>query len=911
MAFKAITELIMQPKLGGTAAFDRVEQRYRGMAKSGAKSAGMLGSAWAKVGIGLASVVGVAYSLKKALDFAKEGEIAANAAMAFRALNKDGQAAVAAIRGGLRGIIEETKAQQFVSKFTAMGFSVQQMGQLSSVAFKIWAATGKPAAEVMAQVATAAATGRTQTLANYGATKTAGDYQAIFAKQMGVSTDALDANQKQIAVLQGSLEELERKYGKIDPSKVKTTAHEATTAWADFVSDLQSGSATIAEESGKGLGVLDRSLKRATQSAIELMFQLRTGFEGANVSTAAGIAAHNRAIAAAQARAEAEISLQAETERLATIEKDRTKILADGGKVIADRALDEAALARAVTTHREALYALQSLELSDAGKKQWNQKLKESKAIIDDVADALRNGAHPSLAQLSTDQISAALATERFNEALAASGITTDRTNEKLAEHLKTLGKDVDLTGMSTNGLAEYKAKIAEARNALVSYVDKHELAGVAIGHVTAREKELKEAIDAAMVSAQQQEQAAQQAEVLSAAYETLGLRSQSATEKLSTMWTASQAPDSSLESVYGLYKQIWNVASAADASAVSIARMYLAATAGLAGKLKDAPKSRGARGPSDISAEEAANRLAILNANDDLERIELEHVERLRDIRDRYGRQKRARGIALLEEDARYREAATAGLQAAADAQKAILDQQAEHERLAREQQLRAQQELDAANAEATMMREQALRDHMQRNQEIISEYTGQMSDVGRALADMGHGFGSAIAESMYGAEKASIAMSNAMVMGGDAYKKSVPSAIAASGQMAGAFIENERARALVRALFEQGAAVASLVGGDFRGAALHQMAAGLFFYAAGKGGASAAAGVVSATPSQMQTPDQQGGGSVVNNVYLSGFAVGNAKELGNQLGGALNAAAGDVTLDSRLVRRVARTGF
>ena len=907
MAFKAITELIMQPKLGGTAAFDRVEQRYRGMAKSGAKSAGMLSSAWAQVGIGLAAIVGTAYSLKKALDFAKEGEVAANAAMAFRALNKDGQAAVAAVRGGLRGIIEETQAQQFVSQFTAMGFSVKQMGELSSIAFKVWAATGKPAADVMKQIATAAATGRTQTLAQYGITKTAGDYQSQFAAELNVSTKALSGQQVQAATLTGTLEDLAKKFGGIDASNVKTAANEAATAWKDMVSDIQVASAGAAEEIGVGY----RMLGSAQEYAVDLALELTQGRTRANQTTAAGVAAHNRAARAEMARAEAERDLIETGERLATIERDRANLLAKDGTVIADRINSQQELNDVLFKYGQSLELMSDSELSAVARRKLTEHTAKYKEQILDLSNALTDTAHPAYGLVSRDNILAAQAMAEFGNALVESGVFADKSSGQLEKHLRVLGEHKDLSSMSTDALAKYRSSIVDASAAVAKYAKDHGISAGVLADVNILVNELTGNVDAATVAMQRQETAAQQAEVLAAAYDTLGLRSQSATEKLSTMWTASQAPDSSLESVYGLYKQIWNVASAADASAVSIARMYLAATAGLAGKLKDAPKSRGARGPSDISAEEAANRLAILNANDDLERIELEHVERLRDIRDRYGRQKRARGIALLEEDARYREAATAGLQAAADAQKAILDQQAEHERLAREQQLRAQQELDAANAEATMMREQALRDHMQRNQEIISEYTGQMSDVGRALADMGHGFGSAIAESMYGAEKASIAMSNAMVMGGDAYKKSVPSAIAASGQMAGAFIENERARALVRALFEQGAAVASLVGGDFRGAALHQMAAGLFFYAAGKGGASAAAGVVSATPSQMQTPDQQGSGSVVNNVYLSGFAVGNAKDLGNQLGGALNAAAGDVTLDSRLVRRVARTGF
>lgn len=179
-------------------------------------------------------------------------------------------------------------------------------------------------------------------------------------------------------------------------------------------------------------------------------------------------------------------------------------------------------------------------------------------------------------------------------------------------------------------------------------------------------------------------------------------------------------------------------------------------------------------------------------------------------------------------------------------------------------------------------------------------------LSDTFSKLGSEGWEFANQLAEASNYAAEATKAFAMAATQEGTAWRSSMGSAIGASAKATAAFMKDKKARYLLSGLGEVAEAIGSAASYDYWGAAMHTLAAGAFFYAAGKGGASGASSKGSATstsrPAALSDTAMQSAPAQNVTINMRGFAVGSDAELGKHLGNALNSAAGTVRLDKRL---------
>ena len=131
----------------------------------------------------------------------------------------------------------------------------------------------------------------------------------------------------------------------------------------------------------------------------------------------------------------------------------------------------------------------------------------------------------------------------------------------------------------------------------------------------------------------------------------------------------------------------------------------------------------------------------------------------------------------------------------------------------------------------------------------------------------------------------------------------KSAPDAISAVGSVAAAFVDGEREKAVILAVTETAAAIASAASQDYVGAAGHAAAAVLYAGVAGGvlGGSSSSSAGAGAGPSGPPASDQSaagggdgGGGQVVNVYFGKGFVVGTPQQVGVAVQGAMGSLKG-----------------
>ena len=322
------------------------------------------------------------------------------------------------------------------------------------------------------------------------------------------------------------------------------------------------------------------------------------------------------------------------------------------------------------------------------------------------------------------------------------------------------------------------------------------------------------------------------------------------------------------------------------------------------------AAKASGGRGggPSvsaveDISNEEAEIRLALAESADEIVRIEAE--KNLALLRLGEGRLGDLDAFVTEEEILARARTETAREEARRDAETMALVE-AEEKRFAaeRERQRRIEEQAEQDAHRARMDRLAEYRDEIS----YTTQYLGANFD---AMGRMGWAFAEQMSESMRHAETAASAFAEAAVVGQDAYGRSIPAGIAASGRFASAFISNARAQAAVQGAFEQAAAWSALAWGNVPGFAMHQLSSALFFAVAAKGagsqksaGAGAGAGESGGASARGAAASQSStaGPSVVN-VTLTGLVIGSEATIGHTVARGLNAVAGRTWLNGDLI--------
>ena len=249
------------------------------------------------------------------------------------------------------------------------------------------------------------------------------------------------------------------------------------------------------------------------------------------------------------------------------------------------------------------------------------------------------------------------------------------------------------------------------------------------------------------------------------------------------------------------------------------------------------------------------------------------------------------------------------------ADEEAALTKYKLEVEADAEKEALGQREAAQRADAEFVRGQEQEEEDQHRRKLDRMEEMRVEIAYLSEgfranmdAMSLAGWEFAGQMSDAMDGAEGAATAFSTAAIMGQDSYAKTIPTGIAASGRLAGAFVKDQKAQALIRGGFEAAAAISALAYGNFLGAALHGASAAMFFAVAGGAGATAAkpAAVSSDATSTNRSALSAGGGNAEPQtvvINLSGFAIGSEAQLGQHIGGALNAVAGKgLVLDKRL---------
>ena len=311
-------ELLINASAGGAKrVLSNLQNDMRKAGGSGRRAASIMESGWAKAGLAIAGVTAGAFALKKALDFAAEGEKIRNIAVAFEQLNENATATQRALSSALRGTVDITSLQTFANQLSTMGIAAEEMGVLADSAFKIAATQGRKTIDVMRTLATAIGTGRLATAAQFGIVVDAKEAQADYAAELGVVADSLDATAKRQALVNALLEEAEKKFGDIDTKNLSTRVQEEQARLEDVWSDITeaAGDAGIAT-----IGFFDR----ASDSAVTLAAAV-TGTGTAYVETTNVLpefVRQNQEAAAAAAQ------LEAQERQLAHVEAARAQSLA-------------------------------------------------------------------------------------------------------------------------------------------------------------------------------------------------------------------------------------------------------------------------------------------------------------------------------------------------------------------------------------------------------------------------------------------------------------------------------------------------------------------------------------------------------------------------------------------------------
>ena len=310
-------ELLINASSGGAKrVLTNLQNELGKTGKEGKSATSMLSSGWAQAGMAIGAVTAAAYGLKRALDFAVEGEKIRNIGLAFGQLNENATATGRALQSMLRGTVDQTSMQMFANQLSTMGIEAEQMGVLADSAFKIAATQGRKTIDVMNTLATAIGTGRLATAAQFGIVVDAKEAQKQYADSLGVTESALDATAKRQALVNALLAEAERKFGAIDVSTLGVKMQQQQTRMANVWSDINEGFGVF----GNAIFTAADQTSDAWASVIFAITDSKTAFvEHTNIMPE--FVRQNEEAAAAAAQ------LEAEERKLLAVEEARVRSL--------------------------------------------------------------------------------------------------------------------------------------------------------------------------------------------------------------------------------------------------------------------------------------------------------------------------------------------------------------------------------------------------------------------------------------------------------------------------------------------------------------------------------------------------------------------------------------------------------
>ena len=183
--------LINADSTGAKRVLSNLQNDLGKTGQKGKQASGIMASGWAKAGVAIVAATAAAMAMKRAMDFAIEGEKAKNVEIAFEQLSGTATNAIAKLKKASGGIIDETAVQSVSNRLSLMGASFQDVASVADLALKASLVSGRDYAMVLEQIATAAATGRTSTLAQLGIVVDAKTAYKDYADALGVTAKSL------------------------------------------------------------------------------------------------------------------------------------------------------------------------------------------------------------------------------------------------------------------------------------------------------------------------------------------------------------------------------------------------------------------------------------------------------------------------------------------------------------------------------------------------------------------------------------------------------------------------------------------------------------------------------------------------------------------------------------------------
>ena len=818
MSYKSEFVLSIISNLAGKAGFEQAQQAFRATASAGGKAAESTVEKWRRVGGELLRVAGTIYGLKKAFDFAKEGELDTNVSMAFERLNAHAQEALGRLKEAVGNTLETTEIEKFSNRLRLMGVDTESIVKTAELARKAAAALGSDLLPVMEAVSVAAATGRTLTLAQYGIAVKARDANKEYADSLGVTADSLTKAQNQQALLNKVLSEGEKVFGAIPVDELNSKISELGARLAEIRSDF-----TVLVN--LAVVPLIESMESAGRGAAALVLwlsQTKVASDAWTHEMPANIAAQ---IAATEAAEKATLNA-AEAEKALANARGQT--------------------AQAMAVERSPMLEQAAL-LKELGKL-WT--------------------AHGHLNELTIDQL------EERKSAL-------DRLLPSIHRHVELIGEE---TGIGYELSAQYKADI----------LDTERLIGLKQAEAAARD-----AANATM------KVAASRLAMLRA----LGADTE---DPLKKIFDAAVAGKAGSEEIRKLSAGIWELNEAATSSGIvagmqSVLDMVTVSGNIVEERLRKQAERRGSIKTAevrDISAKELQLRLLLAETTD--REIEIMVKAQLEELR--LGEAAAAKRIGAREIEAQQAEVLAQREQGLAELrlerQKDLAGMQADLIRQANRDALDALREQDRMDQEAMRAQERRLADFRATIMSASSEFGSVMGDLQRMGWDFAGNFTAAMDNAAKSAQVLGAALASSSGVSGVAMLQGA----AYAGKAAAQFIEDNRAKSYALALTEVGLAAAAYATGNIPAGIGHTASAGLLFYAAAKGKVGGAGGAGAATrgssgggglPMASERATERSENITVN---ITGY-VGNETALAEELGRILNAGAGRVKLDKRVV--------
>jgi hypothetical protein len=899
--YKSVLELIIDTKAAPGNQVQLVQDRLVKAGKMGEAAGQKAKAAWKSALGPIVAITAAVYAMNKAFEFAVQGERLQNLRAAFEQLDETGGASLRAISKGMNDVLPEAQARQFAIKMRGMNASVEQLGQVAELSFKIAAAQGLEVTQVIERMSMAVISGRIANVDQFGIIVKGEEVYDRYAKKIGVASNALNEQQRQAAKAQAIISEGLRIYDSVDTTLLQTDLQKLAAQYEDLKAEAQEAAAGVV------LGTINmakgvfapmayaRELREAATATLDLSKSTR------ELTINGKTLAETEEILATRARAR-KFLLDAEGkvlgERLHSVEAYRTALV----DIASLEAIEAKGLVKLTGEQKEQVKAL---KLGAAEYASLNTERAKDAAIMHaaDLATRKQTLSVKDLGQVLAD---AKELVEGYQDAQDEKEIKEyAKEHERLLPLFKQL--DSELT-VSTNAFRQLAAGMAQAGGQLRKLQAQAAQRKKLDDGLKSTVEGTRAEIDAILTIHSDLDTAVGRVEstLAKVASGTMGMAEGVAEVSgnllmLNDLLIASGEEPAFL-SEYDARKEALRLIKEEKAAQVNLVRF----------KSTTAKKA-----VEDLTRAELARQKAILTSTDAVFKIE----ESAAVSRDALAEELHAKGIGR-----NAAELALARINLDERAALAELEADKERDRLGRMEELRRAfaernksrvvelERLEREAAETRARQFDNLRDDLQYTSAVFSDNL-------RAMKDIGWEFSENISMASNAATDAALHLVDAIELGADAYGRAVPGAINASGKFAAAFIKNERARAYVRALFETGASVAAFATGNMKGGVMHAMSAALFMVAAGKAGSGDAAsgsgagtgggglgfaGGAVGTGLPERAP-MGGGGTTNQTVVIKVDGFGTKDELGEEVVKVANRVAGYMAFDGRLISKPA----